>query len=197
MDSFEDDRIVRSAALWGAILNIGGILLVTGSLGYAALTLQAYENQCGSVLDCARPQSTEAVGSPEEAAQDVNMVGTVSENPARGTAPTETSPNGPDPSTTGQFQQVVQDLEAARGRLAEADATNAALQKRLAELEQQATATGETATNASGQVAQCRSELAGIHERYTQVIDRIRSRAERTEQALNSCRQQLGQPITG
>ena len=193
MGGSEDGRVIRSAALWGTILNVGGVLLVTGTLGYAAVTIQAYEERCGPVADCAPSRVSDTMETAQSSAQNVDAVDAMPQGPGQDAVSNEATPEGTEPAITDQVEQLSKDLIAAQSKLAEADTTNAALQNRISTLEQQLASQNESASAA----AQCKSELSGIHDRYNRIIDRIRSNSERTQQELNACRQQSGQPITG
>jgi prophage DNA circulation protein len=177
--SFEEDRIVGSAALWSTLLNIGGVLLITGSLGYAALTLKAYEDRCGSVDECG-PVAVETVdATPDEtvAEPDRNAVSTVLQQTPAGSRP------GPDPVLTAQVERLNGELQDARTRLAEAEAANGTLQSRIAELEQQGT--GETA--AASELAQCRATAAQARNRYEAVISRQQQGMQNLQTRLRRC----------
>jgi predicted RNase H-like nuclease (RuvC/YqgF family) len=181
MASFEEGRVIGSAAFWGAILNIGGVLLITGSLGYAALTLQAYEDRCGSVETC-EPAGAglETIDvSPTE-----NAVTPSTTLPEQNAAAPAAAPAPPDPVLTEKIDQLTKDLEDARGKLAESEATNANLQSRIAELQQQASAP-------SSDAEQCRGELVDVRNRARTAIEQLQRNVRELNVQLRECQNRV------
>ena len=153
-------RAIGRGALWSAILHIGGVLLLGGSLGYAVLTLQAYEDRYGP-LDSDRPIPTITASE----APPADNVSVTAPEPA---VPTmrEPAPAAPDAALTAQIGELTSSLQDARGKLTDTESRNAALQGRVAELEQQVAAQGGSATTAAAAVAQCRAEMTELRNSY-------------------------------
>lgn len=184
----EDGRVIRSAALWGTILNVGGILLTTGTLGYAVLTIQAYEERCGPVDTCGSTQLTTTdmeEASPVPDAMDVNSVANTdtvaAEPPPDGTA-------GPQPDATvaTELAEAKAALDQAKSELENAQASNEALKQRVATLEQAATQ-GPTDDGVSAEAAQCRSEMVQLRGRFNERVQGLQRTIRGLTDRLNEC----------
>ena len=143
-----------SGALWSAILNIGGVFLLAGSLGYSTMTLQKYEDQFGPLNGSAKQK--ESIQNATSAVAEA-----LGPEPDAGTA------------------QLDNDLEDARRRLAEAESRNASLRQRLDELEKQAVAQGGAAADADRNLAQCRTESTEAVSRLQQELANARDSLSR------------------
>ena len=175
-----EERVIGRAALWSAILNIGGLLLLVGSLGYAVLTLQAYENGY-------RPPGS---GPPiptftaDEAAPVENAPVAASQpEPTAGTPP----PEAQDAASGERIAELTGNLQDARGRLTEAEARNEMLQRRVAELEQQATAQVGSTSAAAAEVAQCRADMTGLQSRHERLVERMQRGTAQLRERLQAC----------
>lgn len=129
---------IRSGALWSALLNIGGVLLLAGSLAYSVMTLQDYEDRYGPLN-----------GGGDQEALDRNATDAAPDSPEQNES--EAPPEIPDAEATAKVAELTRNLDDVRGKLADAEGRNATLQQRVDELEQQG-------ASAESNLAQCRDK---------------------------------------
>jgi hypothetical protein len=159
-----DDAVLLEAApiipanvlspAWGALLSLGGLVLVLGSLGYAVVQMSTYETEIASLRSqlSAQPDADAAVAEPSP-----EPIAAPSETPS---APptvvvTETVAATPEPRATPRAVPGSADIDRTPQLQAQVISLQSQLQRTQAELD---AAKRESAANADA-AKQCNSRL--------------------------------------
>jgi hypothetical protein len=134
---------------WGVLLSLGGLVLVSGSIGYAVVQMSAYETEIASLRSelSASPEALIAEASPEPAAP--------SETPSAPPTVVVTETVAATPMPTPRAVPTSANTDRTRQLQAQVVSLQSQLQRAQAELD---TAKRESAANADA-AKQCNSRL--------------------------------------